>query len=150
MADYAGAVASIRDRLETLWTTTRITYQNEAPADPWPPVDGDGRLVPFVNLEVVNLSAEMRGAGTPGQQVWVYDGFIYVHVFVPINTGTALATQYAVQIGEMFRGKTFYADEPGCCVKTWAPRVSGGDIGSDDRNWFEVTMSVPFEYWHRG
>lgn len=150
MADFAGAKAAIRARLVDNWTATRITFQNEAPAAPWPPVDADGFPMAFVNLEIASLPSSMAGAGVPGSQVWRNPGFIYVHVFVPSGSGDAVATQYATDIGEIFRGEVFYQDAPGCYVRTWAPRVDGGGSGDDDGNWFRVTMSVPFEYWHRG
>lgn len=150
MADFAGAKAAIRQLLVDGWLTTRITYQNEAPGTPWPPVGVDGFPVPFINLEVATLASAMRGAGVPGKQTWLTDGFIYVHVFVPTGAGDAQATEYATAIGEIYRAKVFYLAAPGCYVRTWAPRIDGGGSSDDDGNWFRVTMSVPFEYWHRG
>lgn len=156
MGDYAGAVQSIRDRLAENWQATRITYQNETPADPWPPTIIDPiapdmpRLAPFVHLEILSTDSQMRGAGVPGSQIWVYDGLIIVHVFVPNNSGSALATQYAVAIGEIFRAKVFYNFGDGCYVRTLAPRVDGGGDADHEKNYYRVSMSVPFEYWHRG
>lgn len=149
MADFAGAKAAIRQRLVNGWAVTPITYQNETPED-WPPKDSDGLPAPFVNLEVITTRSEMRGAGKPGSQVWCDEGFVYVHVFVPTGQGDETATQFAVQIGEVFRGAKFYDDTPGHNVRTWAPRIDGGGSGDDDGNWFRVTMSVPFQYWHVG
>ncbi len=150
MADFAGAKAAIRQRLVDNWTATPITFQNEAPPEPWPPVDADGFATAFVNLEISSLPSSLEGAGVPGKQAWRNPGFIYVHVFVPSGSGEAQATQHATDVGEVFRAALFYKDEPGCYVRTWAPRVDGGGSGDDDGNWFRVTMSVPFEYWHRG
>lgn len=158
MSDYAGAKAAIRARLVANWPTTQITYQNEQPAAAWPPVDGDGLLVPWVHLEIVTSRSGMHGAGKPGSQVWLTDGLILVHVFVPQGTGDALATEYANAVGEIFRAKVFYNAGDGCYVRTWAPRVdeggpatSAGDIEwANTGAWFRVSMSVPFEYWHRG
>lgn len=150
MGDYAGAKAAIRQRLIDGWTDTPITFQNEAPPTPWPPLDADGFATGFVNLDLSSQPAVMRGAGRPGHQVWINPGFIYVHVFEPSGTGEAVATQRAVEIGELFRGTKFYDNGDGCYVRTWAPRIDGGGSGDDDGNWFRVTMSVPFEYWHLG
>lgn len=149
MADLAGAKAAIRARLVAGWTQTRITFQNETPAKPWPPKDGQGHSVAWVNLEIATLPSTLRGAGVPGQQIWVYPGFVYVHVFVPTGSGDADAMAKAVAIGELFRGDVFYQQD-GCYVRTWAPSIDGGGSGDDNGNWFRVTMSVPFEYWHRG
>lgn len=160
MGDYAGAKQAIRQRLADNWTTTRVTYQNELPADPWPPTDAAPfpSLVPWAHLEIASSASQMRGAGKPGSQMWVTDGLITVHVFVPQGTGDELATQYANTIGEIFRAKVFYDQGDGCYVRTWAPRVDeGGPVQSEsdiewanNGAWFRVSMTVPFEYWHRG
>lgn len=159
MGDYAGAKAAIRTRLSDNWTTTRITYQNETPDDPWPPAttggDGFPVLSPFVHLEIATTDSAMRGAGTPGNQVWVTRGLILVHVFVPQGTGDGTATTYANTIGEIFRAKVFYNSGDGCYVRTWAPRVDEGGPASDptethDGVWFRVTMICQMEYWHLG
>ncbi len=150
MPDFAGAKAAIRSRLEAGWTTTRITYQNETPAAPFPPTGAGAVLVPWVNLEVEGGEAEIVGTGTPGNHVWTYEGTIMVHVFVPIGSGDALATQYAITIGELFRAAQFYDSTPGFAVRTLAPSVDPGGSADDDGLWFRVTMSVDFVYWHRG
>ncbi|NGP18920.1 hypothetical protein [Devosia aurantiaca] len=151
MADFAGAKAAIRQRLVDLWTATPIAFQNEKPEGEWPPVDADGFASDaWVLLEVEATRSAMRGAGSPGQQIWVDEGFIYVHVFVPTGSGDQMASQHATAIGELFRGAVFYRETPGCYVRTWAPRIDGGGSGDDNGNWFRITMSVPFEYWHLG
>lgn len=158
MADYAGAEAAILARLQAGWMTTRITYQNETPADPWPPViaaptpeDPDATIIaPWVNLEIECFNAPIIGQGRPGNHVYRYDGLIEVHVFTPVGTGTALGKEYAVAIGEIFRRKKFYDQTPGCYVRTEDPYPAAGNSRSDDGNWFGTTMTCPFAYWHRG
>lgn len=150
MPDYAGAKAAMRARLAAGWTTTRITYQNETPADPWPPVDGNGVLQPWVNLEIVGAPSSIVGTGTRGNHVWTYQGNIFVHVFTPVGSSDEMGTQYAVAIGELFRAAEFYNATPGFCVRTLAPSIDDGDSADDDGNWFRTTMSVDFTYWHRG
>jgi hypothetical protein len=150
MADYAGAEAAIRARLEENWSTTRITFENETPADPWPPLDGEGLLVPWVNLEIECYGSEIVGQGRPGNHVYRYNGSISVHVFTPVGTADTLGKEYAVAIGEVFRRKTFYQVAPGVCVRTEDPYPSDSDKGSNDGNWFATTTICPFVYWHRG
>lgn len=153
-ASYSGAKAAIRTRIEANWLATRITYQNEVPAEPWPPSTGAGDqlvLLPWVNLEVLGTGSEIYGQGTPGNQLWHYTGLIYVHVFTPVGSSDALASQYADQIGEIFRGAKFYDTvQAGCYVRCWAPRQDGGGSADDDGAWFRVSMICDFEYWHRG
>ena len=147
MADFAGAVAAIKTRLAANWATTPIGYPNgDAPASR----NASGVPQAWVLAEIVGAGSDIHGTGTPGDRVWLYDGLIHAHVFVPKGTGDATARQYAVTLGEIFRNAEFYTDTPGHAVRCWAPRVDGGGDGSDDGLWFRVTMTVPFEYWHRG
>lgn len=163
MGSYSAAKAAVRAHLEAHWATTRIAYQNETPADPWPPkavVPGSSfpKLQPWVYFEMSTMPGQtIRGVGVPGDQLSQTNGFIYAHVFVPDGTGEETATQYAEAIGELFRSKKLY-EADGCYLRTWVPRVDEGGKGSDDDeiagvnagNWFRVTMSVPFQYFHQG
>ncbi|MBX4944637.1 DUF4128 domain-containing protein [Rhizobium binae] len=151
MADYAGAEEAIRQRLADNWQATRITDQNEQPEDPWPPVNANGELEPWINLEIECLDSMIVGQGRPGNHVYRYDGLIQVHVFTPAGTKSQVGKQLAVSVGEIFRRKTFYDDiSPGCCVRTEDPYPAEGNSRSDDGNWFGTTMMCPFVYWHRG
>lgn len=164
MGSYGAAKAAVRAALVAGWTTTRIAYQNETPADPWPPtavVPGSSfpQMQPWVYLEMATMPGQtIRGVGVPGDQLSQTNGMIYVHVFVPDGTGEATGTQYAEQIGELFRSKVPYNPGDGCYLRTWVPRVDeGGDAAAQSEiagvnagNWFRVTMSVPFQYFHQG
>lgn len=151
MASYEGAKEAIRARLVANWTTTPVTYQNEKPPDPWPPKNGNGDLLPWVNLEILGTGSGIYGQGVPRNHLWLYTGLIYGHVFVPTGSSDELAGSYAGQIGEIFRAAKFYDDvTPGAYVRSMAPRTDGGGSGSDNGNWWRVTMTCPFEYWHRG
>lgn len=163
MGSYGAAKAAVRVALEAGWTTTRIAYQNETPADPWPPtavVPGSSfpKMQPWVYLEMATMPGQtIRGIGVPGDQLSQTNGMIFVHVFVPDGTGEAIATQYAETIGELFRSKKLY-EADGCYLRTWVPRVDeGGDAAAQSEiagvnagNWFRVTMAVPFQYFHQG
>lgn len=163
MGSYAEAKAAARAVLEDNWLTTRKVYQNEVPADPWPPqetVPGSSfpQMQPWVYFEMTTMPGQqIRGVGLPGDHLSQTNGFIYVHVFVPAGTGDAVAGQYAEQIGELFRARKLY-EADGCYLRTWVPRVDeGGDAGAASEiagvntgNWFRQTMSVPFQYFHQG
>jgi hypothetical protein len=146
MVDYAGAVAAIKQRMIDNWTTTPIVFQNAGNEyDP-----SSASQTPWVYFEVLGSSSGLRGVGTPGSHEWLYRGFIMAHVFVPVNSGTEIAQQYAVTIGEIFRAKEFYNSTPPACVRTWSPQTDGGGSDADDGNWWRVTMSCPFEFYYRG
>jgi hypothetical protein len=163
MGSYTAAKAAAKAVLSGAWATTPIAYQNEVPADPWPPQTTPGGssfpvMQPWVYFEMATMPGQtIRGVGVPGDQLSQTNGMIFVHVFVPDGTGEATATQYAETIGELFRSKKPY-EADGCYLRTWVPRVDeGGDAGAQSEvagvntgNWFRVTMSVPFQYFHQG
>lgn len=147
MADFAGAKAAIRERLETAWASrTPLAWPNSAKPDP---VDGQGRPIPWAYVEITGTDAGIHGVGEPGNHVVIDDGLITATVFGPADEGDDVATSLAVEIGEIFRVKQFYDAEPGTCVRTWTPRMTGGDSGSDDGMWFGVSVIIPFQFWHR-
>lgn len=161
MADYDGAVAAIVDRFVDQWKVdgqprTLITFPNEPARDvvgnsiKMPPKDADGSPVPWVYFEVICSDSDRRGAGTPGDQIWLYRGGIFIHVFVAEGTGTAIVRALTGAAGEIFRGKTLYADGQGRKVVCGAPRPQGGGSDADRGNVFGVTCFIPFEYFHRG
>lgn len=152
MADYAGAVAAMRDYFVAAWVSggsqrTPIGFQNEGFAD---------QTTAWVYFEVLLSTSKLQGAGTPGAHVWLYSGNIYVHVFVPKDEGAAEGVTLAVAAGEIFRTKQFYNTDPGCLVRTGVgpegegPQIDGGGSGADDGSWWRVTCTIPFEYWHLG
>lgn len=147
MADYAGAVAAIEARLMASWAITPIAFANaEAPM-----VVAAGALVPWVYCEVSSLGSTIVGAGRPGDHVNRVAGEIEVMVYVPVGSGRATAMQHAVAIGEIFRVKEFYNEEPGACLRTWVPRVLGGQQAASenpDGNWWMVSVIIPFEFYH--
>jgi Bacteriophage related domain of unknown function len=166
MVDYAGAVAAIRSRFVSLWVDeagnrrTPIAFPNEPKTDahgqkisPWPPqaeVNGERVPIPWVYFEVLGNDSSLRGAGTPGDNIWLYTGGIYIHVFMPEGYGTEDAQQLAVTAGEIFRAKTFYQDGRGAKVVSMSPRTDGGASDADNGNWFRVPCYVPFEFFYRG
>lgn len=155
MADYAGAVAAIVAKFEAEWVDgldprTRIAKVNENPAAPWPPVDDDQDLAPWVLIEVIGTAANVHAFGTPGSIGYLYLGLIAVHVFVPVGSGTSTGFALAVAAGDIFREKQFYDSTPPSYVRSHAPRVDNGGLGSDDGAWFRVTATIPFEFYYRG
>lgn len=160
-ADYAGAVAAIKQRFVDNWSpggvdTTPYGFVNE---DDPTSTDIGGKAIPWVLFDIVSAGSHTVGRGVPGDNVIVYDMLIKGHVFVPLGTGlgeTDGALAYAIAIGEIFRNKIFYNTvTAGRYVRSGydangQPRISDGDITSDDGEWFTVTATIPAEYWHRG
>jgi hypothetical protein len=161
-ADYAGAIAAIKQRFVDAWQSggmpiTPYGFVNErAPAT----VDGNGQPIAWVLFEIISTGSFIAGSGMPGNHVIIYDGMIKGHVFTPTGTGMGEADgggmQKAIAIGEIFRNALFYNGvTPGCYVRSGydlngPPRIEEGDVTSDDGEWFATTCVCPFEYWHRG
>lgn len=154
MADYAGAVAAMRARFVANWTETPIAFQNETPQDidgnaitPWPPQNGEGQPLPWVYFEVLTTQSDIRGAGMPGNNIWLTRGYIYAHVFTQEGYGYSESLRLAEMAGEIFRAQTFYQDGQGSKVLCMAPMTDGGASDADNGNQFRVTMAVPFEFY---
>lgn len=155
MPDYAGAVAAIKARLVANWTTTVIAYVNKQPEPPFPPIDPiTGNPAPVLICEIVGTSSAPYTFGNAGNRFFVYDGLIILHILVPIDEGDDRAQTLALAAGEIFRTATFYVDANGSYVRTIAPNppdggsktdVEGVQIGSA----FRVSISTPFQYFHR-
>lgn len=144
MADYAGAVAAIQQRMRDNWTTSPVAYQNEqAPQSAWPPADGS----PWVYFEALSTKSELCAFGLPGQQLWQYLGLIHAHVYVEIDSGSAIALTHASAIGELFRNQRLYADTPPTFLWTKSPQTDGGGPADDVAGWWRVTCTIPFELY---
>lgn len=161
MPDYAGAVAAIKARAVSQWTgvlgypLTSIANINKQPEPPFPPIDtATNNPSPVLVLEIAGIKADPYTFGNVGNRFFVYDGNIHLHVLVPIDEGSDRAEQTAVTAGETFRAATFYVDANGSYVRTLAPNppdgggradIEGLQIGAS----FRVTVSIPFQYFHR-
>lgn len=144
MSDFAGACTAIQTTVTTEFTEIPTTVQNQEGFEP--PLDGNGIPQPWGLLEVLPTMSEIIGTGT--KHTFAYYGLIIYHVFVPIGSGIAEANRLAVAVGEIFRTRKLYDNGDGCYVRTVAPSVTGGGISDDRGNWFRVSMTVDFVYWH--
>lgn len=148
-ATLDGALAAIEKRLTDNWTTTAVVLDNNSGPNPWPPVDGNGELVPWVFVEMDDIKAEIIGFGSPTNNSILDSGLVKFHVLVPKGEGLDRARQYAVQIGEIFRQKQFFnTDDPTAYVRTLTPTM-GREASVDEGNFVSVTCTVQYEFYHR-
>lgn len=147
-SDLTGALEAIEQRLIANWTTSRIVLDSQNPGDPWPPVDEAGNLVPWVTLELLDVDASIIGFGTPLNATVLDSGLCKFHVMVPEGQGLVRARQHAVAIGEIFRQQQFYNSDPTAYVRTLTPRV-GREVSVDEGNWSSMTVTIPYEFYHR-
>jgi hypothetical protein len=161
MPDYAGAVAAIKARLVAQWIDgsnnplTLVVFANKRPEPPFPPIDPQsGNPQPVLVCEVAGARGEPYSFGNTGNRFFRYDGLIVLHLLVAIDEGADRAEALAVQAGEIFRAVTLYQDPNGSYVRTIAPNPpdGGGQAqleGADAVSLFRVTVTVPFQYFHR-
>jgi hypothetical protein len=155
MPDYPGAVAAIKAQLAAGWTQTVIATVNKQPEPPFPPVDPvTGNPAPVLICEVIGTQSDVYSFGNPGNRFFRYDGLILLHILVPIDEGDARAQTLAVAAGDLFRALTFYQDANGSYIRTIAPNPPDGGGKADIEGLqigpsFRVTVSVPFQYFHR-
>jgi hypothetical protein len=161
MPDYPGATASIEARLTQQWVDgsnnpiTLIVFENKQPDPPFPPVDPlTSNAAPFLVCEIAGSSGAPYSFGNTGNRFFVYDGLIVLHVLVPIDSGRSRARQLAFNVGEIFRTALFYVDANGSYIRTIAPNppdsggkaeIEGLQLGPS----YRVTVTVPFQYFHR-
>lgn len=158
-ADYAGALAATRQRFTDNWAplgVERTPYGFLNPSTDPITADDNGIPVSWALFEIVHIDSYALGRGVPGNNVIIYPFLIKVHIFVPTGTDTATAETLAIAAGEIYRNRIYYdAVTAGCYVRSGydtngQPRLSGGDITSNDGEWFSLTATIPAEYWHRG
>ena len=148
MADWAGAVAAMRARLEGGFNAAPVEYQNEdPPQQPWPPASA-----PWIFFEVIETQTTQRGVGTPGNKPWLTVGHMFAHVFAPKGYGLPDHLAIAGAIMTLYRGATFYNTDPDAkvvCIGAdgAGPSVQGGDSKSGDGNQFGVTVAIPFQFY---
>ena len=149
MADYAGAMTAIEQRLQASWTETPVSFENEAA----PAVIGpDGTLQPWVYCEILTLRDRIRSVGRPGDHVNVLDGTISLTLFVRRDSGRETARSLASQLAEIFRTQVFYQMAPGVYIRTWTPEIGPGNPAKSENpsgSWWAISIQTPFEFFHR-
>ena len=132
----ATAWQAIRDWLTANWTATPLVYENE-PADlPEPPSA-------WIFVEVTGAIYEQAsiGGGLPPANRWREAGALYVHVWVPSNSGSAVARGHAETLATALRGVSLPGD-------LQMRDMTIGDGGQDDDGaWWRITLRVE---WERG
>lgn len=148
-SNVAGALAAIEARVTDNWTATRVVFDNKDPDQPWPPMDGQGRPMPWVFVEIVDIPVEPITFGEPGNRLVMDQGIIKMHVMVQKGSGLADGREKATALGEIFRQQTFYTDDPTAKIISRDPTVGREGMSSETGNMVSVTCSVAFEFYHR-
>lgn len=134
------AVAAIRARAEALWpgieASVALSWPNE---DFTPPVDDQGRVLPFLRIEVVWNGGDFMSVGAPGSNLTRREGHIWAFAFIRRGIGEGRAHQLVAEFAGLFEGEDF----SGVVCQAMQP---GGPVDSEDGNYFGQSAAIPFNY----
>jgi hypothetical protein len=128
--------SAIRGHLEARWTATPLAWENEAFTPP--------ELAPWVAVEVTGTlySQASIGADDQASNRWDETGLVFLHVFVPTGTGTAVARQHCRALADTFRGLVL--DEG--ALEFGDASIGMGAPGDDEGTTYRISVSVD---WRR-
>ncbi|MDR6953787.1 hypothetical protein J2X65_003150 [Ancylobacter sp. 3268] len=126
---------AIRDALIAGWTVTQIAFENEDFQKPSPPA-------PWIMLEVTGSFYGQQSIGDPADNRWDADGVLWLHVFVPVGTGSSTARGYAKTLADLFRGRQLLNET----LEFLDASIGLGEPGDDSGNWWRLSVSID---WRR-
>ncbi len=132
MPNYEDAAATIEARLRANWLTTPVISQNVEYTT--------NSNTAFVYFEIINGSSFYASLGSPGSNFHRNVGLIFLHIFVPKNTGDGLALTYARQLGSIFKGKHLDG------IRYSAATIGGGEVADDKGNFWRRTVSIEYRF----
>ena len=105
---------------------------------------GAVHLAPWVAVEVAGslYSQESIGADDQASNRWDETGLVFLHVFVPAGTGTAVARQHCRALADTFRGLVL--DEG--ALEFGDASIGMGAPGDDEGTTYRISVSVD---WRR-
>jgi hypothetical protein len=137
------AKAAIRAFLEAGFDDAPLVWPNETHTLPATPTA-------FVAVEVQGAINAIRGIGDPGNRLFIHGGVILAHVFVPFGIGQSAGDDLADAIGLLLTRKDIAAPTLPQVVRTEDPSLRDGELGSDDGNYWRVSVVVPFDFYYFG
>ncbi len=126
---FEDAAKAIESRLQANWSTTPIKFENAPFAE---------TTSAYVALYIRDGEGNQVSLGTPALRRW--PGLIIVQVFVPENTGTRKAREYADDIGPIFDRVQFSSGGSG----TITCRTPSIDVIGLKFGWWQVNVTVMF------
>jgi hypothetical protein len=139
------ARAAIRSFVESRFTAAPLVWPNERTFAPDVPAA-------FVAVEVIGLDNAIRGVGDPSNRLFIHSGLIMAHCFAVFGTGSGAADTMADALADLLTRQDILisgaAESP--LVRTEDPTTHDGELGSEDGNYWRVTVSVPFDFYYWG
>lgn len=132
---------AIMKRWLTEWDARTFTTFENAQFTPPPLLEPGGELVEVAWARVLIRAKEsmQETLGPPGSRRFQRKSEVFVQLFVPVDTGTAEANTLAQIARAVFEGVKINSD-----IHFGAGIIE--PIGVTDR-WYQVNVTVPFDYW---
>ncbi len=123
------AAKAIETRLQANWSTTPIKYENAPFPEP---------TAAYVALFIRDGEGNQISLGSPAVRRW--PGLIILQIFVPADTGTRKALEYADDLGPIFDRVQFSDGESG----TITCRTPSTQIIGSRHGWQQVNVTIGF------
>lgn len=126
---------AIRTYLSAFWTETAIEWENEhfeGPATGWVAVEISG----------TSYAQQSIGADDQAENRWDEDGILWLHVIVPVGTGSVTARRWAKQLADLFRGARLLSGD----LEFLDASIGAGGRSIDEAPHWIITVSVD---WRR-
>jgi hypothetical protein len=132
--------AAIQARLASDWTATPVAYENDVFRVPAPPS-------PWLLVEITGLMTEQVsiGAGSRNANRWREDGQLWLHLFVPVSTGSLTARALLRQAVDLFRGTDLGA------ITFMSAHVGVGESAQPDQRgvrdgmWWRLSAAIDWQ-----
>jgi hypothetical protein len=132
------AYATIRTRIETLWSSIESTIPLAFPNEGF---QRDANGAAFLLVEITWAGGVGVTIGAPGHNLARRDGQIWLHAFVPIGTGQQQAMKIAGEAAKIFEDRDIGG---GIICEAMAP--GGGESNTDDGMYYGMSTNVPFYF----
>lgn len=127
---FEDAGKAIETRMQNNWNTTPIKFENVPFVEP---------STAYVALVIRDGEGSQIDCGTPALSRW--PGVIMIQVFVPVDTGTRQAREYADQIAPIFSRAQFSNGNSG----NISCRIASIEKAPDKNGWCQFNVTVPYQ-----
>jgi len=129
---------AIEQRLEANWTTTPIRWENVPFVQP----SRNAAVPAWITLSIRGNREGGRASVGTTVPLRRYNYTLINQIFVPEESGTELAYQYADSVGSIWRDVSFAAGATGT-IRCWEPNVE--EIGPDGTGWYQLNLVTNFQ-----
>lgn len=131
------AFEAIEDHLRSVWNASPLVFENETATPP----AGDARWV-FVEVYGTVFDQASIGAETREGNLWREEGMLWLHVMMPVWSGTRQGRRDAYALANLFTGR----DIGGLIFGSAA--IGAGEKVETDGNYARMSVSIEWQLDH--